>query len=245
MAFTKSAARTRMRYRIRDTVTTYEYSDAVVDTYLAAALKDIGVHVCEIDPDFYLRNVNLAAYTDATDAVASTEQGFEFYKLPDNLKSIRWIERGDGGYHYKIPVVGGRDQEDYRYQLGTTLGFTHVSVRNGATNDSYALSLGGGRETASLHGNKLRIVPPPTAAGVSYRVFYDAFPDTPQGDTEPVDIPVVFEEALILTWGALVIEDDGDPLAETLEGKRQAAVALAKTGMASRGNRSVTIGRVF
>lgn len=233
-----------MRTRIRDTVTTYEYSDTVVDGYLAAALKEIGIHVCEVDPDFYLRNVNLTAYTDATDAVNTSagQQGFEFYKLPDALKSVRWIERGDGGYHYRIPVVSARDQEGHRYQFGPFLGFSNVQVNNGST---YALSLGGGRETASLHGNKVRIVPPPTAAAALYRMFYDAYPDTPQGETEPVDVPAVFEEALVVTWGALVIQDDGDPLSQVLEQKRQQELTLARTACRARSNRSVQVGKVW
>ena len=41
MALTKSDARTRARRRTRDTVATYEVSDALLDSYLDTALKDV------------------------------------------------------------------------------------------------------------------------------------------------------------------------------------------------------------
>ena len=243
MALLKSTARTRVRQRIRDTVAAYEYSDALLDTYLAPALKEIATAVCTVDPDFYLKNQTITGYTDARDPDSSSTTGnaYEFYDAPANLKSLRWLERGDGGLHYKIPVVSARDQENFRFG-GNNLGFQAVSVVGGSTT---ALSTGSGRETASLHGNKIRIVPPPTAAGATYRAFFDAFPDNPQGESEPVDVPAAFEEALILAWGVRPLMDDGDPLAASLAQRKDMELAIARTAVASRSSRNIQIGKVF
>lgn len=214
MAITKSAARTRVRQRIRDTVTTYEFSDAILDGYLSPAMKEIAVAVAAVDPDFYLAFAVVKAYTDALDKVASTEQGFEFYPLPLNCASVRWIERADGGYHYKIPIVDPNAQETHRYRAFTS---GRVTYDDGVTYTALAnaTSLG----AISIWGNRFRVVPPPTAAGIEWKVVYDKEPVKPEGESENLDIPVAFEEALCLAWGVAIIGEDGDPLAATLGAK--------------------------
>ena len=165
MALTKSAARTRVRQHIRDTVTTYEFSDAILDGYLLAALKEVAVHVLAVDADFYLSFSSVKAYTDALDKVnvSDAEQGFEFYPLPTNCASLRRIERSDGGYHYEIPMVDPTRQEAYRYAFLAS-GRVEYLVGNVTTyaNIANANAIG----SVSIWGNRFRIVPAPAAAGV-------------------------------------------------------------------------------
>lgn len=204
-----------MRTRIRDTVTTYEYSDATLDTYLPTALKEIAEAVREVDPDYYLATAIVLAYTDALDPAASTAQGYEFYPLPKNLASLRWVERADGGVHYKIPIISARDQEQYRqapFWAGT------VSITN-STDPATSIPAIQAVETVSVWGDRFRVIPPPGVAGSEWRLTYDKDLETPDGEDEPLPVPFAFEEALMLAWGVRPLEDDGAPLAAILAGK--------------------------
>ena len=237
MALTKSAARTRVRQRIRDTVTTYEFSDTVLDGYLPAALKGIAVHVLAVDPDFYLSLAHVNAYTDALDKVntSDSEQGYEFYPLPVKCGSLRRVERADGGFHYSIPIVDPMAQEAYRHGLFSSGRVAHGEGGTTYTNLSTTNALG----AIAIWGNRFRHVPAPAAAGVVWRLYYDREPYTPEGESENVDIPAAFEEALCLSWGEKVIAEDGDPLAQVLEKKRDEELAIAREQHRKRTLRAV------
>src|SRR3990167_7941234 len=97
MPLTKAAARTRVRTRIRDTVTTYEYSDAIVDEYLPSALQEIASALRSAESDYYLRSGVDLGYTDALDPKPSGEHGYEMYPLPPGCAAVRWIERISNG----------------------------------------------------------------------------------------------------------------------------------------------------
>ena len=241
----KSAARTRVRTRIRDTVTTYEYSDATVDTYLAAALQEVATHVREVDPDYYLKNVNVKGYTDALDPKASGEQGYEFYPLPPGMASLRWIERlgvSNGNVQGRLLQVSVTDQEGYRYAYGQV--FRASQVVDGSTTAN--LSPVTGRETFSVHGDRFRVLPPPTASGTHlWRIWFDWALDSPEGESEPLDLPVLFEEAFIRAWGQKVVEDDDPELAAANEKVKASELALAKASHRKRTRRNMTLGQVF
>ena len=240
MALTKSAARTKVRQRIRDTVATYEYSDTLLDTYLAPALKEIAVAVRDVDPDFYLRSRITTGYTDALDPAPSGQQGFEFYSLAPNFMSLRWLERFDNGIvQYEIPSCSARDQELNRYGFGRP---TRIAVTGGST---YTRSWAGGRETVSVHGAKFRIVPPPTATGPVWRMWFNADPEVATGEAENLDIPSAFEEALIRVWAFAPVSDDGSPIAAPMQGHVQNEIAKAKKAHGSRSRKTITLGRVW
>ena len=218
MALTKAAARTRVRQHIRDTVTDYEFTDAVLDGYLLAALKEVAVHVLAVDADFYLSFSSVKAYTDALDKVdtSAAEQGFEFYPLPPNCASLRRVERSDGGYHYAIPILDPMMQEAYRFGFLAS-GRVEYLVDGVTTYANIANANATG--SVSIWGNRFRIVPAPAAAGVVWRLYYDREPLKPEGESENVDIPAAFEEAFALAWSAAIISEDGDPLAAVIAGK--------------------------
>ena len=251
MALTKSGARTKVRTRIRDTVATYEYSDATLDTYLAPALKEIANAVRDVDPDYYLKSKIYRGYLDAVDPAPSGSQGYEFYRLPDDFAAKRWVERADGGLHYRIKDVSAIDQEAYRFNA--TLGFSQqVSVTDSsvspATTTNYDLGAIVGRESVSIHGNRMRIVPPPTASGPEYRLWYDAEPLVPVGEAEDLNVPPAFEEALLRAWGIRPLEDDGSPLLGGLDALLRGPggeLALAKRQHAKRVVRGVVLGKCW
>lgn len=212
-ALTKSAARSRMRQHIRDTVTTYEYSDTIVDGYLAAALEEIKTHVLEVDPDFYLKSIVVKLYTDALDKVATdgSEQGFEYYPLPPNCASVRKAERADGGYHYPIPIVDPSAQEQHRHAPFST---GRVTKDDGATYTTLAGAMSVG--SIAIYGDRFRFIPPPSAAGEEVRLYFEEDVASPTGEAEPLKIPSGFNEALTLAWGEKIVDEDDPALAAAI-----------------------------
>lgn len=246
MAITKSAGRTRLRNRLKDTVTSYEHSDSLVDTYLAPALKEIATAIAVVDPDYYLSNRTYRAYSDAVDPGDSGTQSYEFYLLPSDFAAFRWCERFDSSVvQYRFGEASARDQEAYRYG-GVNSGFSRVTVRNAGSTDSYDLSPAVGRESISIHGTKFRIVPPPTASGATWRFWYDRYPVDPQGESEPLDIPADFEEALMRAWAAPILADSGDPTLAAVHEKALAKeIAKGQAAHRRRKARSLQVGPVW
>lgn len=246
MSLTKSAARTRVRARIRDNVTSYEWSDVALDTYISPALKEIATFVRSITPDFYLRSQTIAAYTQALDPVASGDCGFEMHQLPATFSAFRWCERlsSTGHPQYRIPETGTTNQEANRYG-GANLGFTRVAVNNEGTPDYYGLASLTGRETISIHGKRFRLVPPPAEA-MTLRIWFDAAPADPSGESEVLDIPDEVEEAFVRVWGRSVLEDGGDPaMAAVQEKAAQREMGTARSALGKRTGRNMTVGPVW
>lgn len=210
MSLTKSEARTRLRQRLKDTDSPYNFSDALLYTYMENAIREIGTAVREVDPNVFLTFRDVNGYTDALDAAASGSQGYEFYPLPADCGAVRWIERGDGSLHYKLWDSSARDQEAARqsmsgiYGRATVDGSTYVSIPTF-----------GGFETAAVFGDRFRVIPPPTASGPVYRVFYERRAAFPDGDNEVLeDVPELFEKPFVDIARYLALADDGDPMAE-------------------------------
>lgn len=245
MALTKSGARTRVRTRIRDTVTTYEYSDATLDTYLPAALEEIAVAVREVDSDYYLKNFTFRGYDDALDPGTSGTQSYEFYALPPGCASVRWIERISSGIvQYRLCDVSAHVQEGYRYNFGNRFGNGTIAVANGG--DTATFQPASGRESWSIHGERVRVVPPPTASGThTFRLWYDWTPDSPQGESEPLDIPTAFDEALVRAWAQAAVEDDDPALGGLQEKAKEKELAKAKASHRKRTRRNIGLGRAF
>ena len=246
MPLIKSTARTTVRRRIRDTVTTYEYSDTLLDTYLAPALKEIAVAIREVDPDYYLKSKTIRGFTDALDPAPSGEQGYEFYALAPDFSSHRWFERFDSGIvQYRIGESSARDQEGSRYS--GRLFSSRVGVQDSSlgTTAYYNLGYAIGGESVSVQGNRIRIVPPPTAAGPVWRHWYNAEPTAPTGESEPLDIPPAFEEALIRAWAIQPLSDDGDPMAANMEATLAKELMKAKKAHGGRGQKNARLGRVW
>lgn len=235
-----SDARTAVRTRIRDTVTTYEYYDANLDSYLEAAIRAIAGEIRSVDPDFFLTSVVVRGYTDALDPADSG--GYEFYPLPKNHVAIRWIERNDITPHYPLFEASARDQEEHRYT--TRLGAMRASIV-GSSDASVALNpTAQPWESAVVLADRFRVLPAPTAAGPEYRVWFDedvAYPK-PVGDNELIRIPPTFHEPFLRTWGVLVVGDDGDEeMTGRLEKTAGDHLAVAKKEFRKRRGRTTFV----
>jgi hypothetical protein len=245
MPLTKSAARTRVRTRIRDTVATYEYSDTIVDGYLPSALQEIASALRSAESDYYLRSGVVLGYTDALDPKPSGQQGYEMYPLPPGCAAVRWIERiSNGIVQYRLRQVSARDQEGHRHWPGGFFRYSQITVANGG--DTATVSPIAGRETFSIHGNRFRIVPPPTAAGThEFRVWHEKDPDEPKGEEEDIDIPTLFEESLVLVWGRKVVKQDYPETANSLADELKTELSKALADFGKRTRRDIQLGSAF
>lgn len=239
-----SDARTALRTRIRDTTTTYEFSDSELSTYVEPAIREVAAAVREVDPDFYLTSQTYAGYTDALDPGT-----YEKYPLPKNHIAIRWIERSDVTPAYRLFEASARDQEDHR--LATRWGAITASITN-SSDAAVSIDLPrSGCESVVILGTHFRVIPPPTAAGPTYRVWFDADVAYPVvvGESEYINVPPAFHESLLRSWEVRVLEDDGDPIAVpkalALRGNPQTGdigeLGRAKKEQGRRRGRSITV----
>lgn len=196
---TRSEALARERRRLHDTKTPPHYEDEELHDYRNAALIEIADAVRAVDPDYWLSSAIVNGFTDALDKPASgvtdTTGYYEFYPLPADMEGLRRIERADAGssWHPRIDILSPQDQESARFGGVLIRGTLELGGQ------TYPLPVAGAIETVSVWGDRFRVIPPPTAAGPIWRLFYDRQVRLPEGDDEVIDIPRPFEEALVLS----------------------------------------------
>lgn len=211
MAVTRTQAISRIRNRLRDTKTEYHFSTDLITEMLEPSLREMETEIRQVDPDYFIARFNVRGFTDALDPNPSDpSNGYQKYALPPDFAGMKWIERGDGSWHYKIPVLISSVQENARFRsvIAGTMTF------DGTT--TYSVPVTGGTETASIEGDRFNIIPPPGAAGPIYTVVYERRVKIPEGDSEELDVPPIFEESLILSTAVRCARLDNEPLAETL-----------------------------
>lgn len=249
MALTKSAARTLTRQRLKDTVSEFEYSTTLMDTYIASALRDVAVAVSAVAPDYYLKSKTYAAFTDATDpGPGEGEQSHEMYRLPSDFTAFRWAEKiSNGVVQYRFSEVGTRDQEGNR-NSGSGLFANRVGVYNKSlgTTAYYTQNPAVGRESIAILGTTFRVVPPPVAAGATWKFWYEATPPVPTGEAEPLEIPDAFHEGFCRAWAMAILADGGDPaMAAVHEKARDREIAKAQAEFKKRAGRGLSLGKVW
>lgn len=202
---TKAQVRSRIRTRLRDTVSPYEYTDAIVDDFTTAALHEIEGAILEVDPGYFRTRAVVNGYTDALDPGT-----YEFYPLPKDFRALNWIQREDGNIHYKIWDSGAYNQEQARFA-----GIVRGTLTGLGDGQSYSIPLVGGVETATVFGSdRFRVIPPCLAAGPQYGIYYYRKLVLPEGENQILEIPDNFEEALALAVKYRCLKEDGDALAD-------------------------------
>lgn len=201
----RSDALSRVRNVLRDTVTTYNWTDALLYELMDQTLVEIGDAIRGVDPDYYLTQRTVRGYTDALDP--STDN-YEFYPLPDDLAGVLRIERSDLTGNPILWQIEPARIEGFRFAGGRVNGTV-------TDEDGNITTLGGSfYGGVTVHGDRFRVLPAPTAAGPTYRVWYYRQIRVPQGTSEYLDLPKSFEGALIFRTAARAQRLDGSALAD-------------------------------
>jgi len=239
MPITKAAVLAKERNRLLDTVTTYHYSDALLHELREASLLFIQQAIMEVDADAYLTRRVYTAITDALDkGTAGAADVNEFYPLPDDMLELRWIERADGSYHPKLWQCGAGEQEMARFSA------LFRGQHSADKTSYYSHPFVGGYESISIHGDRFRVLPAPASTAHQFGVWYVRQVQAPEGTSEHLDIPDIWEEALILDTCIRAFELDGDPRLQTFQQRLGMELAQAKDTQRRRRGTHITISGV-